>query len=49
MTMVDRTQRISIIVPFFNGGRDVVEALHQELGSAAATFASSPLRKVTMP
>jgi len=36
--MVDRTQRISVIVPFFNGGRDMVETLHQALGSAAATF-----------
>jgi glycosyltransferase involved in cell wall biosynthesis len=37
--MVDPAQRISVIVPFFNGGRDMVETLHQALGSAAAAFA----------
>jgi glycosyltransferase involved in cell wall biosynthesis len=36
--MVDRTQRISVIVPFFNSGHDMVEALHQALASAATTF-----------
>lgn len=34
----DRTQRISVIVPFFNGGREMVAALHDELGKAATRF-----------
>jgi glycosyltransferase involved in cell wall biosynthesis len=36
--MVERRSRLSVIVPFFNGGRDQVEALHETLGSAAALF-----------
>jgi glycosyltransferase involved in cell wall biosynthesis len=33
-----RNGRVSVIVPFFNSGRDMVDALHQALGTAATAF-----------
>ncbi len=37
--MQTRNVRVSVVVPFFNAGREMVEALHQSLGTAAAKLA----------
>jgi glycosyltransferase involved in cell wall biosynthesis len=37
--MQPRNVRVSVVVPFYNAGRDMVEALHRSLGSAATKLA----------
>lgn len=37
--MQSRNVRVSVVVPFYNAGREMVEALHRSLGSAAAKLA----------
>lgn len=34
--MQSRTVRVSVVVPFYNAGREMVEALHRSLGSAVS-------------
>jgi glycosyltransferase involved in cell wall biosynthesis len=36
--MASSAIQLSVIVPFFNSGREMVDALHHALGTAAATF-----------
>jgi glycosyltransferase involved in cell wall biosynthesis len=36
--MQARSVRVSVVVPFYNAGRDMVEALHRSLGAAASTL-----------
>jgi glycosyltransferase involved in cell wall biosynthesis len=36
--MPSRNVRVSVVVPFYNAGREMVDALHNSLGSATATL-----------